>query len=160
MQLVHPPELTALCPPKVFPLLGSLPWIMVAMVTFGLGVGTTMALYNLIMVRFMGLENLAPVFGASSIALAVGFITVGPLIGECHSRSLLNFRLSVTDACVFLEFPFVFFLHHHNLRSFYISFCHFLWIFSVFMEHRFVFFLMHHNLSTFLAIFLNISAPK
>lgn len=71
----------------VFPLLGSLPWMMAAMVTFGLGVGTTMGLYNLSMVRFMGLENLAPVFGASSFALAVGFITVGPLIGVIRDFS-------------------------------------------------------------------------
>lgn len=88
--------------PKVFSLLESLEWMLATMVTFGVGIGTTMGLYNLVMVRFMGLENLAPVYGASSLALAVGFITIGPLIGECPSRRLL----SVSEASVLVDFPF------------------------------------------------------
>ncbi|KAG0716341.1 Monocarboxylate transporter 5 [Chionoecetes opilio] len=64
-----------------FSLLDSVPWMMAAMITLGLGVGTTMSIYNLVMVRFMGLENLAPTFGASGLVLAIGFLALGPLVG-------------------------------------------------------------------------------
>lgn len=73
--------------PQVFPLLRSVSWMMVAMATFGMGIGIPMSLYNLVMVNFMGLENLAPVFGAAGFTLAVGFTTVGPLIGKFPSES-------------------------------------------------------------------------
>nr|XP_045608472.1 monocarboxylate transporter 9-like isoform X2 [Procambarus clarkii] len=64
-----------------FPLLTELRWLMVTMAVWGCGVGTTMGLYNLVMVTIMGLDNLAPVFGASCLAVGVGFLFLGPLIG-------------------------------------------------------------------------------
>lgn len=71
----------------VFPLLESVPWMMAAMTTWGMGVGTTMSLFNLIMVKFMGLENLPPVYGGTSFTLAIGFLTIGPLIGLVRDTS-------------------------------------------------------------------------
>ncbi|KAK8392067.1 hypothetical protein O3P69_017592 [Scylla paramamosain] len=72
----------------VFPLLESVPWMMVVMTTWGMGVGTTMSLFNLIMVEFMGLENLPLMFGGTSLMMATGFLTIGPLIDPPLSPSL------------------------------------------------------------------------
>ncbi|XP_045126659.1 monocarboxylate transporter 2-like isoform X2 [Portunus trituberculatus] len=71
----------------VFPLLESVPSMMVVMTTWGMGVGTTMSLFNLIMVKFMGLENLPPMFGGTSLILASGFLTIGPLVGLVRDTS-------------------------------------------------------------------------
>lgn len=48
----------------------------------GLGIGSSMSLNTLIIINIMGLENLPPVFGASSLTVGVGFIALGPVIGE------------------------------------------------------------------------------
>ncbi|XP_071524183.1 monocarboxylate transporter 12-B-like isoform X1 [Panulirus ornatus] len=65
----------------IFPFLSDLTHLLVTMALFGCGVGATMGLYNLVMIDVMGLENLAPVFGACCFMVAVGFICLGPLIG-------------------------------------------------------------------------------
>lgn len=103
-EAIHSPRTLCLVSSQVFSLLESLPWLMMTMAVFGLGLGSTMGLYNLIMARFMGIENLPPIFGASSLALAVGFITVGPLIGEFPSWLLYSKHFYVTEACVLMEF--------------------------------------------------------
>ncbi|KAK7066379.1 hypothetical protein SK128_028050 [Halocaridina rubra] len=71
----------------VFPFLTDQRWIMVVMGIWGCGVGTTMGVYNIVMITVMGLDNLAPVFGASCFMVAVGFITFGPLIGVVRDVS-------------------------------------------------------------------------
>ncbi|XP_071521342.1 LOW QUALITY PROTEIN: monocarboxylate transporter 12-B-like [Panulirus ornatus] len=71
----------------VFPLLSDLGWMMATMAVWGSGVGTTMGLFNLVMVRFMGLDKLAPVFGASSLTIGAGFLFFGPLTGVIRDVS-------------------------------------------------------------------------
>ena len=66
---------------------------MVVMTTWGMGVGTTMSLFSLVMVKFMGIENLAPTYGGTSLFLSIGFITIGPLVGESSSLSLFVFPM-------------------------------------------------------------------
>lgn len=61
--------------------------MMVVMGLWGCGVGANMGVYNLVMIAVMGLENLAPVFGASCFMVAIGFITFGPLIGVVRDVS-------------------------------------------------------------------------
>nr|XP_053646666.1 uncharacterized protein LOC128698475 isoform X3 [Cherax quadricarinatus] len=67
---------------SVFPLLleFELRWLMVTMAVWGCGIGTTMGLYTLVMIKFMGLENLGAVYGASSLTVGFGFLSIGPLI--------------------------------------------------------------------------------
>ncbi|XP_068236336.1 monocarboxylate transporter 9-like isoform X2 [Palaemon carinicauda] len=71
----------------VFPFLTDLPWMLAIMGVWGTGVGMNMGLYNLVMISVMGLENLAPVFGASCFMVAVGFMTFGPIIGVIRDQS-------------------------------------------------------------------------
>ncbi|XP_042222005.1 monocarboxylate transporter 9-like isoform X2 [Homarus americanus] len=71
----------------VFPLVKELQWLMVVMAAWGSGVGTTMGLFNLIMVKIMGLENLPPVFGASCLIIGIGFLSLGQLIGVIRDAS-------------------------------------------------------------------------
>lgn len=61
--------------------------MMVVMGLWGCGVGASMGVYNLVMIAVMGLDNLAPVFGASCFMVAIGFITFGPLIGVVRDVS-------------------------------------------------------------------------
>lgn len=70
-----------------FPLLPSLTWMVVAMGMLGLGIGSSMSLNTLIIINIMGLENLAPVFGASSLTVGVGFVALGPVIGSIRDAT-------------------------------------------------------------------------
>ncbi|XP_064095755.1 monocarboxylate transporter 9-like [Macrobrachium nipponense] len=71
----------------VFPFLTDLPWMLAIIGVWGTGVGMNMGLYNLVMISVMGVENLAPVFGAACFMVAVGFITFGPIIGVIRDQS-------------------------------------------------------------------------
>ncbi|KAG0728620.1 Monocarboxylate transporter 9 [Chionoecetes opilio] len=55
--------------------------LLAVMAVYGVGVGASMGIYNLVIIDVMGVERLAEVFGASSCCVAVGFICIGPLIG-------------------------------------------------------------------------------
>ncbi|XP_066940755.1 monocarboxylate transporter 12-B-like [Macrobrachium rosenbergii] len=70
-----------------FPFLTDLPWMLAVIGVWGTGVGMNMGLYNLVMISVMGVENLAPVFGATCFMVAVGFITLGPIIGVIRDQS-------------------------------------------------------------------------
>lgn len=52
------------------------------MAVWGCGVGAFMGLYNLIMIRYMGMKKLPSMYGASSLLNGLGFITIGPLLGK------------------------------------------------------------------------------
>ncbi|XP_047480403.1 uncharacterized protein LOC125032999 [Penaeus chinensis] len=70
-----------------FPLLPSLTWMVVVMGMLGLGIGSSMSLNTLIIINIMGLDNLAPVFGASSLTVGVGFVALGPIIGSIRDAT-------------------------------------------------------------------------
>ncbi|XP_063606425.1 uncharacterized protein LOC134781240 [Penaeus indicus] len=70
-----------------FPLLPSLTWMLVVMGMLGLGIGSSMSLNTLIIINIVGLDNLAPVFGASSLAVGVGFVALGPVIGSIRDAT-------------------------------------------------------------------------
>lgn len=65
----------------VFGFLQDLTHIQIAMVVWGSGVGINIPLTILLMPRYMGAENMGPVFGAHSLFLACSLITIGPLFG-------------------------------------------------------------------------------
>ncbi|CAL4092421.1 unnamed protein product [Meganyctiphanes norvegica] len=64
-----------------------LPWMttqfgmVLVMLFWGMGLSLNFSLHNLLMIQYMGLENLPKVLGASKFANGLIFITVGPLIG-------------------------------------------------------------------------------
>lgn len=64
-----------------FPFLTSLRWMVVVMGMWGCGAGTFMGLYNLVMIKYMGIKSLPSMFGAASLLNGLGFITIGPLLG-------------------------------------------------------------------------------
>ncbi|XP_045132599.1 monocarboxylate transporter 9-like [Portunus trituberculatus] len=55
--------------------------LMAAGVVYGLGLGFSLSMFNLSIVHYMGLDNLRPTIGILGLAGAVGFPTLGPLIG-------------------------------------------------------------------------------
>ncbi|XP_068236069.1 monocarboxylate transporter 5-like [Palaemon carinicauda] len=65
----------------IFPLINDLKWLEGIMGIFGCALGANMALYNLVMIEYMGVENLAPVFGASGLMVGVGFLFFGIISG-------------------------------------------------------------------------------
>ncbi|XP_063613625.1 monocarboxylate transporter 14-like [Penaeus indicus] len=71
----------------VFPLLSDLRWMMVVMGAWGCGVGANMGLYNLVMIKVMGIDRLPSVFGSCCFMVAIGFILFGPLIGVVRDVS-------------------------------------------------------------------------
>ncbi|XP_037797390.1 monocarboxylate transporter 12-B-like [Penaeus monodon] len=92
-----------------FSFIPSLAWMTVTMAVWGCGVGAFMGLYNLIMIRYMGMKKLPSMYGASSLLNGLGFITIGPLIGYIRDLSgsyqVSLWVLVVTEAlCVFLWF--------------------------------------------------------
>ncbi|XP_042228886.1 monocarboxylate transporter 5-like isoform X2 [Homarus americanus] len=70
-----------------FSFLTNATWLMVVMGVWGCGVGAFMGLYNLVMIRYMGIHNLPPMFGAASLLNGLGFITLGPLLGWVRDLS-------------------------------------------------------------------------
>lgn len=69
------------CSMYVFPLLTSLPWMAVTMAATGCGIAANITFNSLIMIQYMGIENLPPLFGASCLLLSGTFIAFGPFIG-------------------------------------------------------------------------------
>ncbi|XP_037803296.1 monocarboxylate transporter 9-like isoform X1 [Penaeus monodon] len=65
----------------VFPLLTSLTWMAVTMAATGCGIAANITLNSLIMIKYMGIENLPPLFGSSCLLLGGTFIAFGPFIG-------------------------------------------------------------------------------
>lgn len=62
-------------------------WVLVTLTGAGSGVGATMGLFNIIIVKFMGREQLAPVYGASGLVMAIGFVITGPAVGKTSPES-------------------------------------------------------------------------
>ncbi|KAK8753970.1 hypothetical protein OTU49_005155 [Cherax quadricarinatus] len=65
----------------VFSFLSDLTWMKVTIGVWGYGIGTNISLYTLIMPKYMGVENMAAIFGGQSLFMALGHIILGPLIG-------------------------------------------------------------------------------
>ncbi|XP_042208417.1 monocarboxylate transporter 9-like [Homarus americanus] len=65
----------------VFPFLTSITWLAVTMAVFGVGIGATVTLNSLIIIQFMGIENLPSTYGVSSLLTGIGFPIFGPLSG-------------------------------------------------------------------------------
>ncbi|CAL4120615.1 unnamed protein product, partial [Meganyctiphanes norvegica] len=59
----------------------------VILALFGCGVGSYMGLYNIIMVKYMGLEDLPKIFGAACLFVALGFLVTGPITGVIRDAS-------------------------------------------------------------------------
>lgn len=101
----------------VFPLLESVPWLMVTMTIVGAGVGITMGLYNLVMVKFMGLDNFAPTFGAVSFTLAVSFLTIGPFVGVVRDTSG-SYSSSMWLSTGFISVSFILWVFMPNAQAY------------------------------------------
>ena len=50
-------------------------------IMFGLGLGFSLSMFNLVIVHYIGMENMRPTIGIIGLVAAVGFLTLGPLIG-------------------------------------------------------------------------------
>ncbi|KAG7154037.1 Monocarboxylate transporter 14-like 4 [Homarus americanus] len=70
----------------VFPFLTSITWLAVTMAVFGVGIGATVTLNSLIIIQFMGIENLPSTYGVSSLLTGIGFPIFGPLHEDITSR--------------------------------------------------------------------------
>ncbi|KAK7079037.1 hypothetical protein SK128_005858 [Halocaridina rubra] len=94
-----------------FPMVSELRWLEVIMGLFGSALGANMALYNLVMIEYMGVENLAPVFGASGLMVGVGFLFFGTLTGLVrditNSYAVSMWMLSAMSGTSFLLWLFM-----------------------------------------------------
>ncbi|XP_070000122.1 monocarboxylate transporter 12-B isoform X2 [Penaeus vannamei] len=61
--------------------------LIVVMGVWGLGVGGYMGTYNLVIVKYMGIEKLIPTFGVTLMLVGLCFITIGPSIGLIRDMS-------------------------------------------------------------------------
>lgn len=68
--------------PLAFSLLRDLTWLTVVMGAWGCGVGAFMSIYSLIMVEYVGLDQLVPTLGVSGLFNSFGFLVSGTLTGK------------------------------------------------------------------------------
>lgn len=93
------------CIMLVFPFMKETRWINVVMGFYGMGVGMNISLNNLIMIKFMGLEKLPSVFGASQIFVGIGFLCAGPVIGLIRDvTQSYAVAIWILSFCVFCSF--------------------------------------------------------
>ncbi|XP_071541860.1 monocarboxylate transporter 9-like [Panulirus ornatus] len=62
----------------VFTYVTDLVWITVALAALGISVGTTITFYTLVMVQYLGVDNMVAAFGISSVIQAFGYVITGP----------------------------------------------------------------------------------
>lgn len=55
---------------------------MMVMAVFGCGVGLVMGLHNLAMIHILGVANIKAMFGVNNVMVGLGFITIGPIVGQ------------------------------------------------------------------------------
>lgn len=67
--------------------------LFLVMAATGFGVGANMGLFSLIIIDVMGLDNLAPVMGSSTMVIGIGFLCLGPFVGN------IAWRFSVLFSC-------------------------------------------------------------
>lgn len=65
-----------------FTFFNNLMLLMATISVWGAGMGIFIGLYALIMIRYMGKDNLPSMFGAASLLNGCGFISLGPLLGK------------------------------------------------------------------------------
>ncbi|XP_069936482.1 monocarboxylate transporter 12-B-like [Cherax quadricarinatus] len=86
-------------------------WVMVVMGVCGCGVGAFMSIFNLVIVHYMGLNNLMQMFGATMLCIGGGFITIGPIAGYIRdvtrSYKIIMFVLASSVFCSFLLWLFM-----------------------------------------------------
>ncbi|XP_071541500.1 monocarboxylate transporter 9-like isoform X1 [Panulirus ornatus] len=66
----------------VFSFVTDLVWMTVALAASGHGLGAAVTFYTLVMIQYLGIENLAAMFGVSSLMQGCGFLIIGPAIGR------------------------------------------------------------------------------
>ncbi|CAL4069385.1 unnamed protein product [Meganyctiphanes norvegica] len=86
-----------------FTFMGSI-WLKYAMmIVFGVGLGMNTTFYLCIMVKYVGLDDLTEVNGASGICVGIGFIILGPLLGMIRDASgSYVLALCIVSALLFL----------------------------------------------------------
>ncbi|XP_068241891.1 monocarboxylate transporter 12-B-like [Palaemon carinicauda] len=65
----------------VFSLLRDINWMIGLMCIYGIGVGSYMCLFSLVMVHYFGLDKLVSMMGATMLVTSISNITVGPMAG-------------------------------------------------------------------------------
>ncbi|XP_068236065.1 monocarboxylate transporter 14-like [Palaemon carinicauda] len=93
----------------VFPLLKEVSWLVLLMGVFGCGLAATISLLHLVMIQYMGVENLAPIFGSTCLLIGVGFPTFGPFIGFIRDWSG-SYKLSMWILSAMMVLAFVLWL--------------------------------------------------
>ncbi|XP_071541498.1 monocarboxylate transporter 9-like [Panulirus ornatus] len=71
----------------VFSLVTDLVWMTVALAAFGHGLGAAVTFYTLVMIQYLGIENLAAMVGVSALMQGCGFLIIGPTIGFIRDKS-------------------------------------------------------------------------
>ncbi|CAL4106101.1 unnamed protein product [Meganyctiphanes norvegica] len=83
----------------------SLLWQTVFTGIYGFGMGANFCLYSLVMVEYMGLENLGATYGAVSLTVTLGYGTIGPLIGFVRDfTGSFDIAMLMTAACPCVSF--------------------------------------------------------
>ncbi|CAL4107740.1 unnamed protein product [Meganyctiphanes norvegica] len=84
----------------------------ILLAVFGAGFGCTFSMYSLVMVEYMGVTNLGATYGASSLMITFGFMTIGPLLGYVRDATgsfAVTFwilgAMSFTTFCLWLFMP-------------------------------------------------------
>lgn len=65
----------------VFSFVTNLTWITVVLAVFGYGLGSTITMNSLVIIKYLGTENLAATLGVSFLMAGFGFLVVGPITG-------------------------------------------------------------------------------
>ncbi|XP_064115063.1 monocarboxylate transporter 9-like isoform X2 [Macrobrachium nipponense] len=93
------------CVMLVFPFMTEIMWINVVMGCYGFTVGMNISLNNLVIIKFMGLENLPSVFGASQVFTGIGFLCAGPVTGIIRDvTQSYAVAIWILSFCVFCSF--------------------------------------------------------
>ncbi|KAK4317888.1 hypothetical protein Pmani_011067 [Petrolisthes manimaculis] len=94
-----------------FTLVDTVVWKAVVMAAWGIGVGSFMGTFNLVMVHYMGFENLTPMLGAAMLCIGTSYISIGPLIGYIRdatdSYTITMWILAATVFCSFILWLFM-----------------------------------------------------
>lgn len=95
----------------VFSLLRDIKWMIALMCIYGIGVGSYMCLFSLVMVHYFGLDKLVSMMGATMLVTSVSNITIGPMAGLVRdltgSYSACIWVLAGLSFCSFLLWFFM-----------------------------------------------------
>lgn len=74
--------------------------MLVSMAAIGCGAGSSMGIFNPVVIEVVGLEKYGPVLAAYTIILAIGFLCLGPFVGkDLYQVSILHILYIFSSTC-------------------------------------------------------------